>query len=290
MSKKILRLDGKVAIVTGASQGLGQYLALALAAEGARVVLAARNRERLQLVRDHIEREGGTAVAVPVDLQREEDCERMISATLDAFGRIDQLVLNAGAATYGKLEELQGFSSIRNSMNVNFFGAAYPTFLAIKEIIATKGTIAYVTSGAGHLPMAGYLGYTTSKHAMNGFFEALRLEMYPHDVCVLAINPGDMFSDDGAGRSVLLPEGTELKVDLSVKRKNDIQRKPASIVAAKCLEAIVARKREVDLSPTIQKVGTVLRAVVPTVVDQRIYEKTARMRSAFADLERPRSA
>lgn len=282
---KTPRLHGKVAIVTGASQGLGQYLSMELATEGAQVVLAARNRERLEDTRGRIESAGGTAMAMPVDVQREVDCEFLISETLARFGHIDQLVLNAGAATYGKLEELENFSPIRDSMSINFFGAAYPTYLAIKPLIATKGIVVYVTSGAGHLPMAGYLGYTTSKHAMNGFFEALRLEMYPHGVDVLAINPGDMYSDDGAGRSVLLPEGRELKVDLSIKRENDIQRTPASVVAKKCLEAIVARKRELNLSPTIQKVGTVLRAVVPDMIDHRIYKKTAQMRSAFAGIE-----
>lgn len=279
------RLKDKVAVVTGASQGLGQHLALEMATEGARVVLAARNPQRLEAVADQIRREGGTALAIPTDLSDEKQCERMINQTLDQFGGIDILILNAGFATYGSLDELQSFSPIHDSMAINFFGAAYPTYLAIKHLVARRGLIAYVTSGAGHLPMAGYLGYTTSKHALNGFFEALRLEMSPHGVDVLTINPGDMFSDDGAGRTVFGPDGSQHKVDLSVKRENDIPREPASEVARKCLEAVVERRREIDLSPRIQKAASLLRAIAPTKIDRRIYQKAVQMRSAFTPME-----
>lgn len=128
------RLRDRVAIVTGASQGLGQHLALGLAAEGARVVLAARNHARLAAIAADIEHAGGTALAVPADVAREGDCESVVSATLATFGRIDILVLNAGFATFGKLEELATFAPIRDAMAINFFGAAYPTYLAIKHI------------------------------------------------------------------------------------------------------------------------------------------------------------
>jgi NAD(P)-dependent dehydrogenase (short-subunit alcohol dehydrogenase family) len=279
------RLSGKVAIVTGASQGLGQYLAVELAAEGARVVLVARNAERLAAVRGRIEQLGGSALAVPADIRKEDDCRRFVDAAVSTFGGIDVLVLNAGFATFGKLEELETFAPIREAMEINFFGAAYPTYLALKPLIARKGLIAYVTSGSGHLPMAGYLGYTTSKHAMNGFFEALRLEMFPHGVGVLTINPGDMYNDDGAGRTVFGPDGSEHKVDLSIRRKNDIPRVPASTVAKQGLEAIVDRRRELDLSPRVQKIATVLRTLAPDLVDHRIYEQVTRMRSAFAALQ-----
>ena len=163
-----MRLKDKVAVVTGASQGLGQHLSLKLASEGVRVVLAARNQERLGAVRDQIEQNGAAALAVPADVQKEDDCRRLIDLTLSTFGRIDILVLNAGSATFGGLEDLETFAPIRDAMATNFFGAAYPTYLAIEHLIASKGVIAFVTSGSGHLPMAGYLGYSTSKHAMNG--------------------------------------------------------------------------------------------------------------------------
>jgi NAD(P)-dependent dehydrogenase (short-subunit alcohol dehydrogenase family) len=277
-----MRLQDKVVLVTGASQGLGQYLSLELAAQGAKVVLAARNEARLNAVRDQITAAGGAALVVPTDVADEAQCDRMIEQTLAEFGGIDILVLNAGSATYGGLEELHTFGPIRESLAINFFGAAYPTYLAIQHLIARKGLIAYVTSGSGHLPMAGYLGYTTSKHAMNGFFEALRLEMFPHGVDVLTINPGDMHSDDGAGRTFFGPDGSQHKIDLSIKRDNDIPRVPASMVAKKSLQAIIDRQRELDLSPPIQKIATVLRTIAPAAVDRRIYHRATKMRSAFA--------
>jgi NAD(P)-dependent dehydrogenase (short-subunit alcohol dehydrogenase family) len=272
----------KVVVVTGASQGLGQFLSLELAAQGAKVVLVARNQARLDEICAQITAAGGTAFSVPTDVANEAECDRMIEATVSRFGGIDVLVLNAGSATYGRLDELHTFAPIRDSMAINFFGAAYPTYRALDHLKARKGLIAYVTSGSGHLPMAGYLGYTTSKHAMNGFFEALRLEMIPHGVSVLAINPGDMYSDDGAGRTFFAPDGSQHKIDLSIKRDNDIARVPASAVAKKSADAILRRRRDLDLSPAIQKLGTVARAIAPSIVDQIIYRKVARMRSAFA--------
>jgi short-subunit dehydrogenase len=272
----------KVVVVTGASQGLGQFLSMELAAQGANVVLVARNQARLEAVREQITAAGGTALALPTDVTDEADCDRMIEQTVSHFGGIDVLVLNAGSATYGRLDELHSFTPIRDSMAINFFGAAYPTYRALDHLIARKGLIAYVTSGSGHLPMAGYLGYTTSKHAMNGFFEALRLEMIPCGVSVLAINPGEMYSDDGAGRTFFGPDGSQHKIDLSVKRANDIARTPASAVATKSAKAIRGRRRDLDLSPAIQKLGTVARAITPALVDRIIYRKVTRMRSAFA--------
>ena len=276
------KMRDKVVVVTGASQGLGQFLSIELAAHGAKVVLVARNQARLKAICDQISAAGGTAMSVPADVASESDCDRVIDETVSRFGGLDVLVLNAGSATYGRLDELQSFAPIRDSMAINFFGAAYPTYRALDHLIARKGLIAYVTSGSGHLPMAGYLGYTTSKHAMNGFFEALRLEMIPHGVGVLAINPGDMYSDDGAGRTFFGPDGSQHKIDLSIKRDNDVARVPASAVAKKSADAILGRRRDLDLSPIIQKLGTVARAITPTVVDRVIYRKVTRMRSAFA--------
>lgn len=133
-------LSGKVAVVTGASQGLGEHLAFELAANGAAVALAARNRERLEAIQGTIEARGGRAVAVPTDLSSESDCKALIERVNEALAPIDILVLNAGSGTFGKLEELPGLDAIRDSMDVNFFGAAYPTYYALGDLIARKGS------------------------------------------------------------------------------------------------------------------------------------------------------
>jgi NAD(P)-dependent dehydrogenase (short-subunit alcohol dehydrogenase family) len=274
-------LAGKVAIVSGASQGLGEHLATELAARGARVALAARNQERLDAIAGRITARGGTAVAIPTNLADEDECRALVSRAREALGPIDILVLNAGTATYGTLRELKSVRPVRDAIAVNLFGAACPTFYALDDLIARKGLIAYVTSGSGHLPMPGYLGCSTSKHAMNGFFECVRLELQTHGVHVLAINPGDMYGDDGAGRTFFTPDGEEMKIDLSVRRDNDIKRHPASQVAHKCCEAIIDNRRELDLSPPIQKLATRLRPFVPALIDRRIHERVGTFRWAF---------
>lgn len=276
-----MKLHGKVAVVTGASQGLGQYLAIELARHWVKVALVARNKDRLDRVAATIAALGGRAIAVAADLCDEDSCRDLVETTRKQLGPVDILILNAGSATYGRLDELATLQPLREAIQVNLFGAVMPTFYALDDLIERRGLICYVTSGAGHLPMAGYLGYTTSKHAMNGFFEALRLELAPRGVDVLTINPGDMYSDDGAGRTVVGPDGNQYKVDLSVHRRNDIPRRPASDVARRCVEAIVQRRRAIDESPRIQKMGAKLRAFAPEFVDRRIQHKAAVMRSAF---------
>jgi hypothetical protein len=105
--------------------------------------------------------------------------------------------------------------------------------------------------------------------------------MHPHGVDVLTINPGDMYSDDGAGRKFFTPGGDELKIDLSIRRQNDIKRHPVSSVAKKCCEAIIDRRRELDLSPRIQKLATLARRFTPGLIDRLVYERVSMLRSAF---------
>jgi hypothetical protein len=90
-----------------------------------------------------------------------------------------------------------------------------------------------------------------------------------------------MYGDDGAGRTFFTPDGGEMKIDLSVRRDNDIKRHPASEVARKCCEAIVDGRRELDLSPPIQKLATRLRPFVPGLIDRRIHQRVSTFRSAF---------
>jgi hypothetical protein len=105
--------------------------------------------------------------------------------------------------------------------------------------------------------------------------------MYSHGVDVLTINPGDMYNDDGAGRTFFAPDGQELKIDLSVRRQNDIKRHPAGSVARKSCEAIIDRRRELDLSPRIQKAATRARPFISGPIDRLIYKRVSTLRSAF---------
>src|SRR5258706_8888474 len=101
-----LELKDKVAIVTGGTQGIGRATAIRLAREGARVVIAARGRERLDAVASEIRASGGTVAAVQADVGRTEDCERLVAEALKAFGRIDILVNNAGTSSTGEFESV----------------------------------------------------------------------------------------------------------------------------------------------------------------------------------------
>ncbi|MDY6869387.1 MAG: SDR family NAD(P)-dependent oxidoreductase [Actinomycetota bacterium] len=120
-----------MAVATGASEGLGQYLAMGLAAEGAHAVLVAHSEERLAAVCAEIEQRGGSAVAITADPTQRTECERAIELAVEHVGGIDNLVLDAGMASYGTLDELETFAPINQAIQGNLLGAAHPTYLAL---------------------------------------------------------------------------------------------------------------------------------------------------------------
>src|SRR5512143_1215956 len=117
-------LAGRVAVVTGASSGIGRATAVRLAAEGVRVGLGARRADRLEAVADSIRKMGGTARAVPTDVTRAEDVERLVGDAVEAFGRVDVLIKNAGLGYFGPVESTPA-AEARHLFDVNVMGTLY---------------------------------------------------------------------------------------------------------------------------------------------------------------------
>ena len=118
----------QVAIVTGASSGIGQALALQLAGQGAKVVLAARRADLLEQVAEACRQSGGEALAIPTDVADEAQCKALVEKTVAAFERVDLLVNNAGLAVIARLEDYSDLSLFQHTMDVNFYGAVYCTY------------------------------------------------------------------------------------------------------------------------------------------------------------------
>jgi len=118
----------QVVIVTGASSGIGRALALQLAGQEAKMVLAARRAGLLEDVAAACRQAGGEALAVPTDIADEAQCKVMMEKTVEAFGRLDMLVNNAGLAVIAKLEDYSDLGLFRHTMEVNFYGAVYCTY------------------------------------------------------------------------------------------------------------------------------------------------------------------
>ncbi|HHB90260.1 MAG TPA: SDR family oxidoreductase [Anaerolineae bacterium] len=183
----MVSLTRKVALITGASTGIGRATAFAFRAAGARVALAARSSEALASLAEEL---GGPdwAIAIPTDVSDSDQCERFVAEAVAHFGRADVLVNNAGMIVSGLFEHLEPGDAERQ-MQVNFFGALYCTRAALPHLKASRGVIINVSSVAGLLGTPTTSVYSASKAAMNAWSRALRVELKPHGVDVVTVCP-----------------------------------------------------------------------------------------------------
>jgi NADP-dependent 3-hydroxy acid dehydrogenase YdfG len=184
------KLAGKVALVTGASSGIGEATALALVAEGARVAVAARREERLAALVQRIETQGGEAVSLVVDVSDEAGVREMVRRAHDRWGRLDILVNNAGVMLLGQIEGAN-MEDWRRMVNINLLGLMYATHEALPLMKAQGGGhIVNISSVAGRTVGEGRAVYNATKWGVGAFSEALRQEVYRHNIRVTVIEPG----------------------------------------------------------------------------------------------------
>lgn len=185
-----MELSGAVAVVTGASSGIGEATALALARRGANVVLAARRRERLDELARRIAMRGGTALAVGCDVTEREDLTNLAATVEDRFGRCDALVNNAGIPGGGRFADLSP-DQIERIVRVNELGVMFATKAFLPMMLARgRGHVVNVASLAGRFAAPGSSVYAATKHAVVAFSESLFYELESHGILVTAVNPG----------------------------------------------------------------------------------------------------
>jgi short-subunit dehydrogenase len=251
----------KVIIITGASSGIGEALALQLADKGAWLALAARNVEKLEAIAQQCIQRGGKAIAIPTDVGIESQCQTLIERTIAEYGRIDTLINNAGFGSAARFDEMHDLTVFQKVIQVNFFGSVYCTHYALPHLKATQGQIVGVSSLRGKLPSPTADGYGASKHAMAGFFDALRVELAESEVDVTMIYPG--WVSTGISGRALKADGSPLG-RVSAHEKGAM---PVETCARIIIRAIEKHKREVIM--TLQgKMGVWFRHVVPGVVQQ----------------------
>jgi len=178
-----------VIIITGASSGIGKALAIALAPYSPKLVLVARDRTRLEEVAESCEQLGATTLVVPTDVADPQACEEMIRSAIAKFSRIDVLVNNAGMSMWSTVEDVQDVSRFKHIMDVNFLGSVYCTKFALPFLKRTRGRIVAISSVASLTGVPSHAAYCASKHAMNGFFESLRIELVGTGVSVTIVAP-----------------------------------------------------------------------------------------------------
>ena len=262
---------GQVVVLTGASLGIGAEVARTLAGQGARLVLAARDADRLQSVADACRALGADVEAVPCDVTDEAQCRALIDRAMARFGRIDTLICNAGQAMWARAEDLTDWSVFEQLLRVNYLGAAYCALAALPHLKASKGRLVAVASLAGKTGVPMRTGYAAAKAALIGFFDSLRIELADTGVTVTIVCPG--FVGTGGRERNFGADGTLLgrsPVDES-----------AMMTAAECtrqlLDAAEHRDRELVMTARA-RIGLWLKLLLPSFVDRMAAKAMSRGR------------
>jgi len=183
-------IAGKVVVITGASSGLGEAAARLLSARGAAVVLGARRVDRIQSLADELAAAGGKALALATDVTDRGQVRRLVDAAVEAYGRIDVLINNAGLMPQSLLEKLK-VDEWDRMVDVNIKGVLYGIAAALPHMQRQKsGQIINVSSVAGHKVGPGSAVYAATKHAVRALSEGLRQEVKPHNIRTTVISPG----------------------------------------------------------------------------------------------------
>ena len=197
-------------MITGASSGIGQRLALDLAARDAKVGLVARRAEILDETVKEIESKGGNALALSADVQDNQAISGATNRLREHFGPIDVLVANAGIATTTHAAELES-SRVAPVININVIGAANSALAVIPEMITRgQGHLVVISSLAAYRGLPKSAAYCASKAAVSAFFESLRLDLGPKGIDVTIIHPGFIKTPLTAGRQADMPYLMEL--------------------------------------------------------------------------------
>lgn len=252
----------KTAVITGASTGIGEELAVALSGRKWNVVLAARNAEALERTRARCEAAGGKVITAPTDVAKQSECERLISKAMEAFGGIDVLVNNAGITMQARFDEVKDLALYEQLMRVNYLGAVYCTHYALPQLKASRGLLVAVSSLTGKTGVPTRTAYAASKHAMQGFFDSLRIELIGSGVDVLVVSPG--FVATGIRDRALDAHGRP-----GGQSKRDESRGTMDVrtCVEQMLRAMDRRDRELVMTAK-GKVGQFLKLIAPALVDR----------------------
>lgn len=224
-----MELKNKIVWITGASSGIGESLAYVAAAEGAKLVLSARREEELKRVAANCKIDPQNYFILPLDLEHTENIQEKVDQVIQKFGRIDVLINNSGMGHRTKIINTPSLID-RRVMEVNFFGTINLTKAVAKLMQKQKsGKLVVITSIMGKYGLPLYATYSASKHALFGYFESLRHELYNDNVSVLIATPG--FINTDVSTKLLKEDGTAYGI------KSDAQEKGMS--ALNCAKGII---------------------------------------------------
>jgi short-subunit dehydrogenase len=268
LRQHLMRMEGKVAVITGASSGIGRALAEEFGKRKARIVIAARSAENLALVETQLKAGGAEVLSVVTDVSREEDCKRLIDAAVERFGGVDILVNNAGISMRALFADVE-LDVIRRLMDINFWGTVYCTKYALPYLLKSKGSVTGVSSIAGFKGLPGRTGYSASKFAMQGFLETLRIENRKKGLHVLIACPG--FTASNIRNTALAADGSRQ----GESPRDEAKMMQPGVVAEKIACAIEKRKKILILT-AMGKLTVFLNKLFPFYMDKMVYNHMAK--------------
>lgn len=258
-------LSGKVALITGASAGIGRALALSLAHRGMKLALAARSAAPLDALATECRALGMDAIAIPTDIADMAQCQRFVDTARAHFGRIDLLVNNAGIGMWARVADIprgEALSIFETIIRTNYLGAVWTTHAALPSLLESRGLVVAISSLTGKTGVPTRSGYAASKHAMQGFFDCLRIELADSGVDVSVISPGFVATDIRARGF-----GPDGKPRGESPRDEDRATMPLETCVDIITRAIERREREVVMTAKA-KAGLWVKLVAPRLVDR----------------------
>lgn len=257
-------MDG-VYLVTGASSGIGRAIASLLAKRGARVVAMARTASALEA----LAAEGGTVLAFPGDVAVEADCQAAVAAAVSHFGRLDGVIHSAGVSQRGLAAE-SGLAVFRRLIEVNYYSTVALALAALPALKATRGHFVVISSVMGLYAAPWRSGYAASKHAVQGFMDALRVEWAEDGVHVMTVCPG--FVATNVSVNALGPDGQptgQMDADTASGLAPEA-------VATAVLHGIERRARTVVPAGRLEKLGIWLSRFAPGLLDRVLAKRFRR--------------
>lgn len=252
---------GQVAVITGASGGIGEELAVQLAAAGAKLALAARRAEELERVAARCRALGADVLLRVTDVTQHSECIALVHDAVARFGRLDVMVNNAGQGFWGRADAVEDFSVFEKMLRVNYLSAVWCTLAAVPHLKTSCGRILTVSSVAGVTGVPLRSAYSASKHALTGFLDTLRIELADSGVSVTTIYPG--FVSTGSQAKNLGPDGKVLgRMPVTPAGGHN-----AEEIARYLLAGGAARTRDV-VPGWRAKLGLMLRPFLPRLIDR----------------------
>lgn len=247
----------KVVWITGASSGIGEALAYTFAKHGAKLILSARRSEELERVKASCNLQDEHVLVLPLDVADTNKAAGLAQQALDRFGKIDILVNNAGISHWTKVKDLS-LDVVKKVLDINFLGGVALTQAVLPGMLEKKaGQIVVISSVLGKMAVMKQGAYVASKHALQGFYDTLRLEVAQEGVQVLLVCPG--FVRTNVAKNSLNRDGVAINQD-NAKIATGLD---PQYVSEKILKAIVKRKDEIIIAGAPEKSAIFLRRLFP---------------------------